>query len=128
MIIGVDFDGTVVKHAFPAIGEELPHAIETLKLLQDHGHYLMLWTMRSGETLVEAVKFLEDRGINLWGVNENTTQYKWSQSKKQYAHLYIDDAAIGCPLLYPEGERPEVDWMSVRALLKHQGVLPMAVG
>ena len=31
MLIAVDFDGTIVEHKYPAIGKELPFAIETLK-------------------------------------------------------------------------------------------------
>jgi hypothetical protein len=34
MIIAVDFDGTIVEHKYPAIGEEIPFAIETLKMLR----------------------------------------------------------------------------------------------
>lgn len=32
MLIAVDFDGTIVEHKYPAIGKELPFAIETLKV------------------------------------------------------------------------------------------------
>ena len=34
MTIAVDFDGTIVEHRYPRIGEEIPFAVETLKLLQ----------------------------------------------------------------------------------------------
>ena len=34
MKIAVDFDGTIVEHAYPLIGKEIPFAIETLKRLQ----------------------------------------------------------------------------------------------
>ena len=33
MIIAIDFDGTVVEHKYPEIGEERPFATETLKML-----------------------------------------------------------------------------------------------
>ena len=32
MTIAVDFDGTIVEHRYPRIGEEIPFAVETLKL------------------------------------------------------------------------------------------------
>ena len=35
MIIAVDFDGTIVEHRYPAIGNEIPFAIETLKRLSE---------------------------------------------------------------------------------------------
>ena len=125
VIIGLDFDGTVVKHAYPEIGAPLEGCISTLKLLQEHGHKIMLWTMRSGEELVHAVKYLEDNGILLWAANVNPTQHSWSKSNKQYAHCYIDDASIGCPLIYPEGDKPYVDWTTMKYLLKQANILPM---
>ena len=30
MVIAVDFDGTIVTHKYPKIGEEIPFAIESL--------------------------------------------------------------------------------------------------
>ena len=52
MLIAVDFDGTIVKHRYPAIGEEIPFAIETLKKLAADRHRLILWTVRSEERRV----------------------------------------------------------------------------
>lgn len=34
MTIAVDFDGTIVTDRYPGIGNEIPFAVETLKLLQ----------------------------------------------------------------------------------------------
>ena len=56
MIIAVDFDGTIVEHKYPAIGRELPFAIETLRKLQSDRHKLILWTVREGGLLEEALK------------------------------------------------------------------------
>ena len=44
MVISIDFDGTVVEHRYPKIGEEIPHATETLRKLMEDGHKLVLWT------------------------------------------------------------------------------------
>ena len=57
MIIAVDFDGTIVEHKYPAIGREIPFAIETLKKLQAARHKLILWSVREGRLLDEAVQF-----------------------------------------------------------------------
>lgn len=122
-IIAIDFDGTIVTHDYPALGKPVPMAIETIKELQANGHYIMLWTMRSGKELEQAVDYLYKNNIILWGINENPEQH-WSSSNKQYAHLYIDDAAVGCPLVLPDLEalhhesRPYVDWERVRKVLK----------
>ena len=62
MIIAVDFDGTIVEHKYPEIGRELPFAIETLKKLQQERHRLILWSVREGKLLQEAVDFCRERG------------------------------------------------------------------
>lgn len=119
-IIAVDFDGTITEHKFPDIGPEAPNAFKWLKRFQELGAKLILWTMRSdgrkgegkanGPVLTEAVEFCRSNGIEFWGVNTNPDQVSWTQSPKVYAHLYIDDAAAGCPLVYPKQGRPCVDW------------------
>lgn len=40
MTIAVDFDGTIVEHRYPKIGEEIPFATETLKILAQERHKL----------------------------------------------------------------------------------------
>ena len=52
MTIAVDFDGTIVTHEYPKIGEELPFATETLKMLIKEHHKLILWTVREGAASV----------------------------------------------------------------------------
>lgn len=111
MILGVDFDGTIVTHMYPDIGSPVPGAIEALKRFIESGHRIILWTMRSGPELEAAVKYLEDNGIALFGVNENPEQSEWTSSPKAYCHRYIDDSAVGCPLLFDSASgRPYVDW------------------
>ncbi len=100
MVIAVDFDGTIVKHKYPAIGKEIPFAIKTLKLLQEKGHQLILWTYRSGKELDEAVQFCEKRGLKFHAVNNNfeDEEFDNSYSRKIYADLYIDDRnLLGIP-------------------------------
>lgn len=134
-VIAVDFDGTLAEHRFPEIGDEVPEAFHWLKLFQAAGAKLILWTMRSdGRTgecrandpvLTEAVEWCRERGVEFWGVNTNPGQKGWTQSPKAYAHIYIDDAAFGCPLMKTEdGRRSFVDWSrvgpAVMALLNPQ--------
>lgn len=110
LIICIDFDGTVVTHEYPGIGREIG-AAPVLKRLVEAGARLILWTMRSGIHLEEAKGWFRDHGIPLFGCQRNPEQDTWTDSPKAYAHLYIDDAAFGCPLEYffPD-ERPFVDW------------------
>ncbi len=127
MIYAIDFDGTIVTHEFPQIGKPVPYALDHMRLLIKSGCQIILWTMRSGDLLDAAVQYLEDNGIELWGVNENPDQ-DWSESPKAYAHRYIDDAAVGCPLIYPDdGGRPYVDWPKLFPgvdICDHDGEIP----
>jgi len=93
MIIAVDFDGTIVKHRYPAIGKEIPFAIKTLKLLQQKGHKIILWTYRFGKELEEAVNFCEKRGLTFFAVNNGLEgeEFDNTYSRKIYADVYIDD-------------------------------------
>lgn len=58
MVIAVDFDGTIVEHRYPSIGREIPFAIDTLKKLSSERHKLILWSVREGKLLDEAVAFV----------------------------------------------------------------------
>lgn len=124
-IIAVDFDGTCVRHEYPEIGEDVPHAARVLKRLNEAKVRIIVWTMRSGEHLeVGAKDWFDERGIGIWAYNNNPGQANWTESPKCYAQAYIDDAAIGCPLIYPDdGARPFVDWLAVEKLLEAGGFL-----
>ena len=124
MYIAIDFDGTCVTHDYPRIGKEIG-ATEVLKRLVEAGHKLILNTMRSDKELQDAVNWFKKNGIELYGVNENPTQKRWTNSPKVYAHMYIDDAALGCPLINaPElSNRPFVDWDSVDLQLIQKGII-----
>ena len=123
MIIAVDFDGTIVKHRYPEIGPPVPDALETLWILMGQGHKIILYTMRSGDDLDVAVTYLEANGVDLYGVNENPGQRLWTTSPKVHADVYIDDAALGCPLHYDYEvpNRPYVAWEKVAVWLKNYG-------
>lgn len=118
MYIAVDFDGTCVTHEYPRVGKDIG-AVPVLKKLTDSGHQLILNTMRSGKELVDAVQWFADNDIPLYGANENPTQKEWTLSPKVYAHLYIDDAALGCPTMlnHAVSSRPFVDWTAVEYYL-----------
>jgi hypothetical protein len=99
MIIAIDFDGTIVKHRYPAIGEELPFAIETLKKLQKDGHKLILWSVREGRLLDEAVSFCRERGLEFYAVNRDYPEEEKERnnhfSRKLKVDLFIDDRNLG---------------------------------
>lgn len=77
----------------------------------------------SGDTLDDAISWFIDNDIELWGINRNPEQYGWSSSPKVFANLYIDDAALGIPLIEPEDDRDYVDWNRVRDILITKNVI-----
>ena len=112
-VIAVDFDGTIVEHKYPKIGDEMMFAVATIKALQSKGHRLILWTYRKGKELDEAIEFCTKHGLIFFAVNENypgeTAQGDFS--RKVNADIFIDDRNVGgfigwdaiWQTLHPEG-------------------------
>lgn len=125
MYIAVDFDGTCVTHEYPKVGKEIG-AIPVLKKIVSAGHKLILNTMRDTVELQDAVTWFKVNGIPLFGVNNNPTQKRWTTSPKAYANLYIDDAALGCPLIVDPkiSDRPFVDWEAIEVYLENMHIIP----
>lgn len=97
--IAVDFDGTIVEHQYPEIGPELPFATETLRqLIKDH-HRLILWSVREGKLLQDAVDWCHERGVDFWAVNRDYPEEEEGSnnhfSRKIKADYFIDDRNIG---------------------------------
>jgi hypothetical protein len=110
-----------------------------LKKIIAHGHNLILFTMRSdlkistyrnegrelkaGDYLQDAVDWFSDRDIKLYGIQRNPSQDSWTTSPKAYGQLIIDDAALGCPLVFDENlsKRPFVDWEAVNDMMEYMG-------
>ena len=99
MIIAIDFDGTLVEHKYPEIGREIPFAFETLRRLQQDKHRLILWTVREGRLLDEALAFCRERGIEFYAVNRDYPEEEKGAnrhySRKLKADLFIDDRNLG---------------------------------
>ena len=98
MTIAVDFDGTIVEHRYPKSGEEIPFATETLKILAQERHKLILWTVREGELLEEAIEWCRQRGVFFYSVNKDYPEEEKSHngfSRKLKADLFIDDRNLG---------------------------------
>jgi hydroxymethylpyrimidine pyrophosphatase-like HAD family hydrolase len=112
-IIAIDFDGTVVEHKYPAIGKEMLFAFATLKALQQKGHKLILWTIRTGHLLQEAVDYCKANGVEFYAVNKNYPEevLDANTSRKLNVDIFIDDRTIGgfigwsevWQALHPEG-------------------------
>ena len=100
MTIAVDFDGTIVEHRYPQIGDERPFAIDTLKMLIKDHHKLILWTVREGKLLDEAVEWCRQRGVEFYAVNKDYPEEKKENNQNYSRKLnsidyFIDDRNIG---------------------------------
>ncbi|MCX6333981.1 MAG: hydrolase [Bacteroidia bacterium] len=95
--IAIDFDGTIVEHAYPAIGKEKLFAFRTMKELEKLGARLILWTFRTGKELMEAVEYCRQNGIEFYAVNKNYPEEVLDDqvSRKIDADIYIDDKNLG---------------------------------
>ena len=100
MTIAVDFDGTIVEHRYPEIGQELPFATDTLKMLIKDRHKLILWTVRTGKLLDEAVEWCRERGVEFYATNKDYPEEKQENNphysrKLNSIDYFIDDRNIG---------------------------------
>ena len=98
MTIAVDFDGTIVEHRYPEIGREIPFATDTLKMLIKEGHRLILWSVREGKLLDEAVAWCRERGVEFYAVNKDYPEESKDDrnySRKLKVEMFIDDRNVG---------------------------------
>ncbi len=99
MTIAVDFDGTIVEHKYPEIGKEIPFATDTLKMLIKEHHKLILWSVREGKLLDDAVEWCKARGVEFYAINkdfpEEDAEKNMHFSRKLKADVWIDDRNVG---------------------------------
>lgn len=99
MTIAVDFDGTIVEHKYPAIGEELPFATDTLKILINDRHKLILWSVREGHLLDDAIEWCRQRGVEFYATNKDYPEELLENnphfSRKLKVDMFIDDRNLG---------------------------------
>jgi hypothetical protein len=102
---------------YPLVGEDIG-AVPILKKIIRNNNRLILFTMRSGKELDDAVEWFNTNNITLYGINTNPTQLSWTTSPKAYCNLYIDDSGINCPLIYDKKSHSKyVDWSTIEQLL-----------
>ena len=117
MIIAVDFDNTIATKTLDAtIGDEVPGALAAIREFKSRGDTVILWTCRGGDLLDAALQWAGDRGIEFDAVNKNVVAFE--TSCKVWADRYIDDAALGVPLVgHARTGHNVVDWSRVSRML-----------
>lgn len=107
MTIAIDFDGTIVEHRYPRIGEEIPFATATLKMLMDERHRLILWTVREGKLLEEAVEWCRKRGVEFYAVNrdypEEDIAHTGFSRRLRIRGMYMSSSGFCCGCRKPVG-------------------------
>ena len=98
MIYAIDFDGTIVEHAYPDICKPIYNMLEIIRKLKEDGHSLILWTCRYGEKLEEAKTWLKEQKVYdcFDAFNENLPaqkEYFGNDTRKVFANVYVDDRA-----------------------------------
>jgi hypothetical protein len=97
LVLGVDFDGTIVEEAFPNIGEIKQITVELMKEAMEAGHLVVVWTARSGQAEQQAKDFLIENDIPHHYVNENPEDpyaIRGEQGRKIFCDYYLDDRAV----------------------------------
>jgi hypothetical protein len=79
-----------------------------------------------GNVLTDAVNWFKENNIALYSIQKDIGQEHWTSSNKCYAEMYIDDAALGIPLIHQKEGKPYVDWNLVESLLEKGGILQNA--
>ncbi len=126
--IAVDFDGTIVEHCYPKIGKEIPFATETLRMLMAENHKLILWTVREGTLLDEAIEWCRQRGVKFFAVNSDYPDDELDKgrhfSRKLKVDYFIDDRNIGGLPDWGQIYRIIHDHRSYASLIREQSGLP----
>jgi hydroxymethylpyrimidine pyrophosphatase-like HAD family hydrolase len=106
MIIAVDFDGTLVDHRYPDIGNLKPGAREAMMSFKKAGHKIAIWTCRIGKEEQAVRQFLIQNDIPFDSINTAVPGTD-TGTRKIYADVYIDDKAV----------RFEDNWAEMKRLI-----------
>ena len=120
--VAIDFDGCLVRKAWPAVGEEMPGSMAFLRWIEEQGWWRVLFTCREGDRLKNAMDWLADRTFpSAWWTCINATpqpitdQYG-HDSRKPGFHALVDDLAIG----FPAKSNGAPDWDRIKTELEER--------
>lgn len=92
MIIAVDYDGTLANET-----EINMPLLRYLIRQQRAGNKVILWTCRTGKSLLDAVSNCASHGLTFNAINDNVSEaihMLKGNPRKIYADIYIDDKAM----------------------------------
>ena len=137
MKIYLDFDGTLVEHQYPIIGEQNPQSFNILDRLIKAEHEIILNTMRvefQDGTLVDAINFIQKELSKIDVTYKNNfklehtleknipPEWNWDRHLAEQC-IYIDDICKGTPMrnnIHTMGQM--VDWSALNKQFLEFGV------
>lgn len=121
LTIAIDLDNTVIFHGKE---ELIPGAKAVLQKWKEQGHRLVLWTCRDhAGARAKAAWLMMQHGIVFHSMNAIEDQP--TDSPKVHADLYVDDRAVGCPMMPRFDEDGEwagtiVNWQAIDDLVQQK--------
>ena len=105
LIVAIDFDRTIANTDYPRIYGAFEGAKEVINKWYEQGIYIIIWTCRTGRSVLEAEKFLLDNGFKFHKINEHHPNGLLNfgtdaqmdhrlDSRKIWSHILIDDTSI----------------------------------
>ena len=136
MKIYLDFDGTIVEHQYPAIGQINTGCLAIVDKLGKAGHEIVINTMRveyDDKLLTDAIEFINHSMTNL---KNNTQVYSFTHTNHKYdptkwdwslhlktERIFVDDVCEGIPLKDAiSSNKPMVDWDKLDVEFKKYGL------
>ncbi len=95
LTLAIDFDGTIVSHAYPNIGEPIKNAKEVMDRLMERGHKIVIWTARNGKDLEKVRNWLIKNKYHFECINKNIINAPYRPWPKIYCDLFIEDRNVG---------------------------------
>lgn len=96
-VIAIDFDGCICTEEWPGVGRPNWAVINAAKKEKENGAALVLWTLREGKFLEDALKACESWGLEFDAVNDTIQSWKdayGNNPRKVGATEYWDDRAV----------------------------------
>jgi hypothetical protein len=102
LVIAIDFDGTIVEHAYPGIGKLYDYAKDCINSLYDSGrYYIIIWSCRAAQDELDMIEFLNEKGVKYHAVNENCPEFlnicsnlTHGNPRKIYYDILVDDRSL----------------------------------
>lgn len=91
IIIACDFDDTISPWKFHNF--DFNKVIEMLKVAQQTGAYIVIFTACNTDRYDEIRKYCADKGLTIDAINETPVELPYGKNGKIYANIFIDDRA-----------------------------------